>query len=209
MTSLFVHPRRLAYLLSNGLHPFVITTLTVPLVVLFSGNSPANAVLWTSLFVGLVITPALFLLLYQVRIRHVESFDVAVRRQRTIFFALGISGLFLLMTTMHLLDASHILRASVYAAIATNVIAATVNHLMTKISVHAAAMAGCAAVLGLVVVDAAPWPLSGIVGIVLVGLTALQGWSRVYLGKHTAGQVLLGWVAAVACVGFMILGATE
>lgn len=207
MTRPLAHPTWLAHLFSNGLHPFVITTLTVPLVVLFSGNSPANAVLWTSLFAGLVIAPALLLLLYQVRIRHVESFDVAVRRQRTIFFALGISGLLVLVTTMHLLDASHILRASVYAAIATNVIAATVNHFMTKISIHAAAMAGCAAVLGLVVVDAAPWPLSGIVGIILVGLAALQGWSRIYLGKHTAGQVLLGWVVAVMCVWFMMLGA--
>ena len=34
-----------------------------------------------------------------------------------------------------------------------------------------------------------------------MGLTALQGWSRIYLGTHTAGQVLLGWGVAVVCVG--------
>lgn len=200
MTPTLNRPTRLAHLLSNGLHPFVITTATVPLVVILSGGTPGSAALWTALFAGLVIAPPLLLLLYQVRIRHVESTDVAVRRQRTVFYALGICGLLLLVVAMPLLDAPDILWTAVNAAIATNVIAAGVNHFMTKISVHAAAMAGCAVVLGLLALDAAPWPLSGIAGIVLVGLTALQGWSRVYLGKHTAGQVLLGWVVAVVCV---------
>jgi len=192
---------RLAALLSNGLHPFFVTTTTVPLVVLISGEPLSSAALWSTLFAGLVIVPPLFLLLYQVRIRHVESIDVAVRGQRTVFYVLGISGLFLLVAAMQLLHAPAILRTAVNAAIATNVIAAGVNHFVTKVSVHAAAMAGCAAVLGLVMVDASPWPLSGIVGVVLLGLTALQGWSRIYLGKHTAGQVLLGWMVAVVCVG--------
>lgn len=204
MTTTASRHTRLAQIVSDGLHPFVVTTLTVPLVVLLSGGSLTSAALWAILFVGLVIAPPLLLLLHQVRVRHVESIDVAVRRQRTVFYVLGIGGLLLLVAAMHLLDAPHVLRASVYAAIATNAIAASVNHFVTKISVHAAAMAGCATVLGIVVHNAAQWPLFGIVGFVLVGLTVAQGWSRVYLEKHTAGQVLLGWAVAVVCVGVML-----
>lgn len=204
MTNTLTYKTRLAHLLSNGLHPFIVTSLTVPLVILFSGGSPGSAALWFSLFAGLVITPSLLLLLYQVRIRHVESADVAVRRQRTIFYVLGISGLLLLVAALHLLEAPKILWASVYAAIATNVIAASINHYVTKISVHAAAMAGCAVVLVIVSpVSGMGWLSIGLKG-TLFALTVLQGWSRFYLGKHTPGQIMLGWGVAVLCVGVLM-----
>lgn len=107
----------------------------------------------------------------------------------------------LVITPSLSLDATRFLQAAVYAAIATNVIAASVNHYVTKISVHVAALAGCAAVLALVSTGATQGVSPGFVGGILVMLTVLQGWARVYLGRHTVGQVLLGWGVAVVCVG--------
>lgn len=40
--------------------------------------------------------------------------------------------------------------------------------------------------------------------VILMGLTLLKDWSRVYLGEQTMGQVLLGWGIAVVCVGVML-----
>ena len=34
----------------------------------------------------------------------------------------------------------------------------------------------------------------------VITLTALQGWSRVYLGKHTPTQVMLGWLVGIGAV---------
>lgn len=99
-------------------------------------------------FASPVISPPLLLLLFQVRIGKVESVDAAMRRRRTIFYVLGTGGMLLLVAVMKL-DAPGILRVAVFAAIATNIVAAAVNHYVTKVSVHAAAMAGCAAVLAL------------------------------------------------------------
>jgi undecaprenyl-diphosphatase len=50
-------------------------------------------------------------------------------------------------------------------------------------------MAGGGAVTGLLYPAAWTW---------VILLTGLQGWSRVYLGKHTPAQVMLGWLVGVS-----------
>jgi len=61
----------------------------------------------------------------------------------------------------------------------------------TKLSIHSAAMAGCATVL----LWTAP-----LIGIVLALLAPLVGWARIHLKHHTVLQILIGWMVAIVCV---------
>ncbi len=59
----------------------------------------------------------------------------------------------------------------------------------TKVSVHCGSVSICASLLSVVV-----WPF----GLLSLPLVPLVGWSRVHMGRHTAGQVLMGTVVGLA-----------
>ncbi|UTM38091.1 hypothetical protein MX572_04685 [Rhodococcus pyridinivorans] len=61
-----------------------------------------------------------------------------------------------------------------------------------KVSVHTGVGTGVSAVLALAL---SPWWLLGLV------ITAAVGWSRVHLGDHTRGQVVVGAVAGALAAG--------
>ncbi len=81
-------------------------------------------------------------------------------------------------------------RVTIIAALAftlANTIDGVINYVY-KVSAHATAAAGCAALLWLF---APGW------GVPAAIATALVGWSRVELGRHTTGQVVLGWLVGL------------
>ena len=77
------------------------------------------------------------------------------------------------------------LSALVVAALITSV-------LHWKVSVHTGVSAGVTIVLALAL---SPWWLLALT------LTPLIGWSRVHLGDHTKGQVIVGAIAGAVTTG--------
>ncbi|MEV0251189.1 phosphatase PAP2 family protein [Nocardia sp. NPDC050712] len=67
-----------------------------------------------------------------------------------------------------------------------------------KVSVHTAVSAGTTVLLALI---ASPWFLAAL------PLTAVNGWSRVWLGDHTRGQVVAGSLvgAALAAAAYQVV----
>lgn len=67
-----------------------------------------------------------------------------------------------------------------------------------KVSVHTAVGAGTTVLLAIL---ASPWFLAAL------PLTAVNGWSRVWLGDHTRGQVIVGALlgAALAAVAYLLV----
>lgn len=183
---------RFARLVSTVLHPFVLAVATLVVVLQVSGLQTSGWIGWFSLTLGTTVIPLLARLLLRYR-QFGNDFDIFHRHQRATVYVLAALCLVVLVVIVTLFSAPSLLRAVVYAALLAVVMAALINR-VTKISVHAMLMAGSAAVIGNL--HPGLWPP-------VVALTLLQGWSRVYLGKHTVTQVLLGWlVGAGSVAGF-------
>lgn len=180
---------QLARAVSILLHPFVIVVATLVLVLHASGLDRSEWIRWFLVVVGTTVVPLLARLL--LRYQHLgKDFDIFHRNQRNTVYVLAGLCLGALVVIVTVFDAPVLLRAMVYAALPAVVVAAMINR-FTKISVHAMLMAGGGTVTGLL------YPASW-VGMIL--LTGLQGWSRVYLGKHTPTQVMLGWLVGISAV---------
>lgn len=180
---------RLARTVSIVLHPFVIVVATLVLVLHASGLERSEWIRWFSVTLGITVVPLLTRLL--LRYWHVGSdFDIFHRNQRNTVYVLAGLCLVALVVIVTVFDAPVLLRAMVYAALPAVVVAAMINR-FTKISVHAMLMAGGSAVAGLLYPASWVW---------VILLTGMQGWSRVFLGKHTVTQVLLGWLVGISAV---------
>lgn len=184
---------RAALWLSRIFHPFLITIPTLALAIYLNGSSLREALQWTAVTIGVVIAPAFLFIAYHVRTARFSDWTVSIREQRHGLYFVGGVCLLLLLAILFYFDAPRIIQACLLAAVAANGISALVNRI-TKISVHAAAMAGCSTVLFTV------WPP---LGVGLGVMTLIVGWARIRLKQHSAGQVLLGWMVAVACVGIV------
>jgi membrane-associated phospholipid phosphatase len=153
----------LALWLSRVFHPFVITIPTLALALLLTGSTWHESLLWTSVAVAIVTLPlALWVAVNVRRGRYSDSFVTIREQRRSLYLLAGICF-----------------------------IALTVVLSVTKVSLHAMATAGCAAVL---------FSLSAPIGAVLWLITLAVGWARVRLAHHTIGQILVGWGIATASV---------
>ncbi len=165
----------------------MIAVVTLAIVLHASDLERSEAVRWFAITLGTTIVPLLARLV--LRYWHVGSdFDIFHRNQRNTVYVLAGLCLLALVVIVTVFDAPVLLAALVYAALPAIVVAAMINR-FTKISVHAMLMAGGGAVTGLLYPAAWTW---------IILLTGLQGWSRVYLGKHTPAQVMLGWLVGVS-----------
>jgi membrane-associated phospholipid phosphatase len=181
----------LALWLSRVFHPFVITIPTLALALLLTGSTWHESLLWTSVAVAIVTLPlALWVAVNVRRGRYSDSF-VTIREQRRSLYLLAGICFIALTVVLSVTRAPIIALACLYAAVGANTIAAVVNRYVTKVSLHATATAGCAAVL---------FSLSAPIGAVLWLITLAVGWARVRLAHHTIGQILVGWGIATACV---------
>ena len=176
--------------LSRIFHPFVIVIPTLFLAVYFSTSSLAEALKWTAASVAIVILPLSIFILISVRRGHYSDPYVSVREQRRSLYLMGGACLISLLAFLILTGAPRIIVACIYAAVLANVAGALVNR-FSKVSAHAAAMAGCSAVL---------FTLSPAIGIGLGIIALIVGWARVRAGHHSVGQVVTGWAIAVTCV---------
>lgn len=176
-----------AHWISIIVHPVAFPLLTVALLTNLATNSWSYAVRITFLGVALTALPVAALVVWQVSRGHWTDLDVSVRRQRYALYPVGLLCMALMIGVFVAIQAP---RLAIALAIALGV-ASSVDGLINfayKVSAHATGAAVCAAFL---------WFVPGW-GIPATLAALLVGWSRVALGRHTRGQVLLGWGVGLA-----------
>lgn len=188
--------RVLAVWVSRVFHPFVVPVLVLFLAQHLSGVPPSAALGWTALAVAALILPVLAFVLLRIRAGRYEDVDVSVREDRHLLYGLAGACFLLLIVLLIVFDAPWVVQETLRAALFAFGVAAVLNQTVGKVSLHMLAMGGCAAVLAF-----ASAPLAVVLG--LLGL--LVGWSRLYLTRHTALEVVLGWGVGLLCFASWLL----
>jgi membrane-associated phospholipid phosphatase len=181
---------RIAKVLSLIFHPLIVVIPTMVIAITQRGNTFWQSLFWTGLAVCIVNLPMAFLILNGVRSGRYSDASVSIREQRGSLFAVGGICLVVLLAILILAKAPMILVVCLVSAVLSTAIGFVINR-FTKLSIHSAAMAGCATVL----IQTAP-----IVGIVMVVFAPLVGWARIRLKHHTPLQILIGWMVPMLCV---------
>jgi membrane-associated phospholipid phosphatase len=188
----------IARLVSAIIHPIAFPLLSLGVVIYSATTSLLATSRWLLLAVVLTSVPVAVLVGVQVLRGHWTDLDVSVRRQRYALYPFGLACMLaLIFIYAHFGAPSAAIRTMSAFAIA-NTVDAFINFLY-KVSAHATGAAACAAILWL---GATPgW------GIAASAAALLVGWSRVELGRHTRGQVLLGWGVGIfsSIVAFALL----
>lgn len=186
---------RLARLVSAVIHPVLFPLVTVGILSWSATGHDARYGIEMSAL-GAVVTslPVGILVAYKVLRGQWTDFDVSVRRQRYLLYPVGIALLLALAFVYRAVGAPPITVQAAVAATVTSALNAAINFVY-KVSAHAASAATCAALL----LYALPT-----VGAVAVLATLAVGWSRVALGRHTVGQVLLGYVVGALSVAVVL-----
>ncbi|MEJ2710661.1 MAG: phosphatase PAP2 family protein [Anaerolineales bacterium] len=181
---------RFAELVSYIFHPLLIVIPTLVIAMVRLGSTLWEAVFWTALSIAIVNLPMALLLFWGVRSGKYSDASVSIREQRTSIYAVGGTCLVVLLAVLIVGKAPAVITACLVSAVLATMIGYLVNR-YTKLSLHSAAMAGCATVL----VVTAP-----VIGIVMALFAPLVGWARIRLKHHTPLQILIGWVIPVGCV---------
>ncbi len=170
-------------------HPIAFPLLTLAVVVWTATQSGRTASRWVLIAVALTSVPVAALVGWQVLRGRWTDLDVSVRKQRYALYPFGLACMLLLLSVFILLHAPIVAIRAAASWSFSNIADGLIN-LRYKVSAHATGAAVCAALL---VVDAAPaWGIAGVCAALAVG------WSRIELGRHTTGQVLLGWGVGIA-----------
>lgn len=170
------------------IHPIAFPLLTLGVVTYIATASVIETSRWLLLAIVLTSLPVAVLVGLQVLRGRWTDLDVSVRRQRYALYPFGLACLLALILAYAHFGAPRVAIRTMGAFALANTIDAVVNFLY-KVSAHATGAAACATLLWL---GATP-----IWGIVASFAALLVGWSRVELGRHTRGQVLLGWGVGV------------
>ncbi len=182
---------RLARLVSLILHPFLVSPLSIVLILYLDRGNLWEALGWAGLCAAFVVGPALLYLRQKMKAKKFTDADVSVREHRYGFYIFGGVCMAACYAVLLWLNAPTVLIAGFTAALCALVVASVTNRLWTKVSIHSGAMAG--------VMAAAIFyslPLAIILGI---GTLAVS-WARLVTRRHTAIQAVLGWVIAIVCV---------
>jgi hypothetical protein len=171
-------------------HPFLVPVPTLLAALRLDGEPWGRAALWAALSIGVGILPPTCLLVAERRRRGDRDWYVTAREQRFGLYALGLACLAALLAIARIGDAPRLLVPSLVAALAATAIGALLNR-ATKVSVHMGAATGCALLLAHV---------EPRLTLPLAAAVALVAWSRLRLGHHTPGQVVLGAAIAAICL---------
>lgn len=183
--------KRVARLISLILHPFLISPLSIVILLYLDAGSLLAALGWAGLCAAFVVAPGILYIRQKLRTKQFSDADVSVREQRHGFYLFGAVCMAICFGVLLWLDAPSLLISLFIAALFSVTTFAIVTRLWTKVSIHAGVMAGVA-----VAVAFYSLPLA-----LLLGLgTLLVSWARLVLRRHTALQAVLGWVIAAVCV---------
>jgi membrane-associated phospholipid phosphatase len=179
--------RTLATAISTIVHPIALPLLTIAVVTDVATGQLSQGLLFATLALVLTSVPVGGLVFWQVSRGHWSDLDVSVRRQRYLLYPVGIICAVLLVGVLYLVHAPAPAMVTVLTFTLANIVNGAIN-LSYKVSGHAMTAAACATLLWLY---APGW------GLPFAVAAALVGWSRVTLGRHTPGQVALGWTVGV------------
>jgi membrane-associated phospholipid phosphatase len=182
--------QRIARLASNTLNPFVVSFLTIVLLVWYTSASPAAAFKWAAVALALTVIPVFIFIVYQVRRKKLDSIFPEGQGQRRIIYVMAGALTAIGYGVMWYFDAPKLLTVSFCAGLAAVLIFMVIN-IYWKISLHTAFVSASAVVITLIFGAKAAW--------VFVFLP-LVGWSRLELKLHTPAQVVVGAVLAAAIV---------
>ena len=176
--------------ISAIIHPVALPLLTLAVITYTATGSLGYSLILAALALLLTSAPVAALVSFQVLRGHWTDLDFSVRQQRYILYPIGMVCAALMVATLVAMNAPATAIATALALALANVVDGLINFAY-KVSAHAATAAACAALL---------WLHAPIWGPPVALAAALVGWSRVELGRHTAGQVILGWTVGVASV---------
>lgn len=180
----------LAQAISVIIHPVAFPLLTLAAIAFTETGSVRSSLIVCLIALALTTAPVATLVGFQVARGHWTDLDVSVRQQRYALYPIGLICALLMVAALAYVSAPHGAIAAAIAMTLANGVDGVINFAY-KVSAHATAAAACAALLWLFVPGwGAPAALAA----------ALVGWSRVELGRHTTGQVLLGWLVGIASV---------
>jgi hypothetical protein len=157
----------------------------------------AGVALGALLAVGATV-PATLYIEYLVRRGERTQRYLSRSSERLAPLAIGCASVVMLVLLVRTLDASRELQTVLLTMLFTLALAVAATPL-TRVSVHAAALIGTTVVLQL---------LFGSIGLAVLPIAAIVGWSRLELGEHTPQQVLSGGIVGVmgASAAYALLG---
>jgi hypothetical protein len=182
--------QRIARLTSNTINPFLVSFITIVLLVWDTATSPAGALKWAAVALALSVLPVFCFILYRVRRKKMDGIFPESQSQRKIIYALTSALAAVGCAVMWFFDAPRLLTVSFLAGLTAVVIFMAIN-LFWKISLHTAFVSAAAMVLTLVFGIKAAW-----VFLILPPVA----WARLELKLHTMAQVVTGAVLAAVIV---------
>jgi len=176
-----------AHWVSMIIHPVAFPLLTLGVITEHASNSLPLAVKLALVALALTSLPVAALVVWQVARGKWTDLDVSVRRQRYLLYPIGLLCTIAMVVAFMWLQAPPLTLGAALALAFASAVDGVINFAY-KVSAHATGAAACAALLWFV----PGWGIPATIAALLVG------WSRVALGRHTRGQVLLGWTIGVA-----------
>jgi len=180
---------KIAWLISWGFHPFVVSPLAIYLIVGLDVGF-AGAVRWALWGVAFVIAPASLYIWQKLKGGRFTHADVPERQNRSGLYLFGGLCVAAYLAFLVWQGAPRVLLAGVTAGGVANIIAMVVTKLGLKVSIHAGVPAGVTVALAYF-----SWPLALVMG----AITALLAWSRTVTKNHSWGQVWAAWAIAAVC----------
>jgi hypothetical protein len=169
-----------ALFISMAGSPFLTPLYTVGIVVGRLVDDRQQFLVWASLISVFLIGIALGYVVVQVLRGKISDFHVSQQSQRHMPFLVAVCSNIVGAGVLWWMGAPWLLIALASAFTIQGVFFAVLTR-YRKISMHVAVMASCITALVL---------LLGWMAVPLVGFLPLQGWARVYRGRHTFGQVV-------------------
>jgi membrane-associated phospholipid phosphatase len=183
--------RAIARWISIIIHPIVYPLVTLAIIIDVATNGNLGlSFRFLLLAIALTSLPVTLLVGYQVARGHWTDLDVSVRKQRYFLYPFGLAGLILLALAFKWLGAPAVAVKAAVASVVANLADGVINF-WYKVSAHTTSAAVCATLLTILV------PTLAVPSILAAVAVA---WSRVELGRHTVGQVILGLGVGVASV---------
>ena len=183
--------KRLAYLLSNVLHPAIFLVCSTALYSSFVRQPKAYALLDTLILVAGII-PALTYVEVLKQRGAVASRHLTKREERPVALALALAGFVGSLVVYRLINAPEQLIVELLILLIGGIPISLIT-LVWKISFHAAVAAACAALF---------LTISPLVTLCLMALALLVGLARIPIDHHTPAQVVAGWA-----YGFLVTAA--
>ena len=159
--------------------------LTIPLFVtitMFATEDIGKASLVIFLIVGCIFVPLVAWLYIKSKNGTTTNFDVSDRKQRKSLFVFILPVLMLVTIILYRTGQSKTVCLSVFFGLVITFVSQLVN-LRIKSSLHVSMTIYLAFLI---------MPMNYLMGIVVLLLSGLIGWSRIVLGRHTLKEVLWG-----------------